>query len=484
MAVDTAHEREQALRGLREALGDAIVLDQEVRESFRTDFGRLVFRTPGAVARCRDAAEVAQVVRWCREHGVPLVGRGQGHTQTGQSTTDGGVLLDTSALRTLHEIDEEGLAVTCDGGVVWRDLVQALAPRGLVPPTLTNNLGVTVAGTLSVAGLGVASFRHGAQVDNALELEVVTGAGEIVRCSPQENRELYDLVRSGLSQFGIITRARLRLRRAKPRVRKHYLLYDDLGALMRDVEHAMRPGNDVLHTVESWCVPCFQGARKIGEGMELGVGMQTFAEWFYPLHVTEELDPGEEPHDAELLSRFTPYRKVHVEEFTQLEFCERLQPLFQLWERSGYAEMAHPWMETILPWDRAREYIEYVLSNLPPQALGPGGHILLWPSRGDTSTAPLFMHPGGEMVMGWGILPGVPERFLEQALAQLDMASELSLGYGAKRYLSGYVTFDSEERWAAHFGDRWPGMVAAKRRYDPDGILAPGFITWPDDTPR
>lgn len=478
MAVHSPPTSTYDLAGLADELGDRIVLDLAERERFRTDFGKITFNIPGAVARCRDAAEVAKVVRWCREHGVPIVGRGQGHTQTGQSTTDGGVLIDTSSMATIHEVDEDALTVTCGAGLVWRDLVHHVVPRGLVPPTLTNNLGVTVGGTLSVAGLGVASFRYGAQVDNVLELEVVAGTGEIFRCSPDENRDLFDVVRSGLSQFGIITRAKLRLRRCKPRVRKHYLLYDDLGALMRDVERAMAPGHDVVHTIESWCTPCFQGAKKIGEGMDLGVGMQTFAYWMYPLHVTEELDEGEEPHDEELLSLFSPYRRLEVSEFTQLEFCERLVPLFQLWDRSGYSDMAHPWMETILPWDRAQEYIELALSQLPPQALGPGGHILLWPSRGDTSEAPLFMHPGGEMVMGWGILPGVPEAFLPQALASLDMASELSIGYGGKRYLSGYITFDSEERWAAHFGDRWPQVKAAKRKYDPDGILAPGFVVY------
>lgn len=481
MAVlHTAGAREQALDGLKERFGDRILLDREVRQGFETDFGKIVFRTPGAVARCRNAGELAELVRSCREAGLPVVGRGQGHTQTGQSTTEGGVVVDTSSMAEIGAVDEEALTVDCGGGVVWRDLVAHLVPQGFVPRVLTNNLGVTIGGTLSVAGLGVASFRYGAQVDNVVELEVVTGAGEVVVCSPERERELFDVVRSGLSQFGIITRARLKLRRSKPRVRKHYLLYDDLGALMRDVERAMAPGNDVLHTVESWCVPCFQGAKKIGEGMELGVGMQTFAEWFYPLHVTQELDPGEEPDDAALLAPFSPYRKVHVDEFTQLEFCERLQPLFQLWDRSGYSQMAHPWMETVLPWERAREFIEFALSSLPPQALGPGGHILLWPSRGDVSSTPLFMHPEGEMVMGWGILPGVPERFLAQALAQLDMASELSIGYGGKRYLSGYITFDTVEKWAAHFGDRWPAMVAAKKRYDPDGILNPGFIVWPE----
>src|SRR5688500_317919 len=111
-------------------------------------------------------------------------------------------------MQRIHEIDEQGLTATVDGGVVWRDLVAEVVPRGFVPPVLTNNLGVSVAGTTSVAGLGVASFRYGTQADNAVELEVVTGTGEVVTCSRERNAELFDVVRCGLGQFGIITKVK------------------------------------------------------------------------------------------------------------------------------------------------------------------------------------------------------------------------------------------------------------------------------------
>jgi len=449
-----------------------------VRALFRSDFGRLVDRLPGAVARCTSAEEVAEVIRFCRERGIPVVPRGQAHTQSGQATTAGGVLLDTSAMQTIHEVDVAGETATCDAGVVWRDLVDATLAHGMVPRVLTNNLGVTLGGTLSMAGLGVASFRYGSQADNALELQVVTGTGEVVTCSREENRELFDVVRCGLGQFGIITRARVRLRRCKPRVRKFYLVYDDLATLMEDLPGIMRPDNQTFSSLESWCTPCLQGIKKIGEGMELGEGMQTFAYWLYPLHLTVELDPGEEIDAAQALAGLRYYRHLHTEDYTQHEFANRMDPVFELWRRSGYWDMPHPWMETTLPWDTARDFIEQVLSITPPQALGPGGHILLWPAYTPPSDVPLFMHPAGEFVMGWGILPGVPRAFLERGLAQLDMASELSITFGGKRYLSGYITFDTAERWAQHFGDQWPRVCEAKRRFDPNGILAPGFIQY------
>jgi cytokinin dehydrogenase len=85
------------------------------------------------------------------------------------------------------------------------------------------------------------------------------------------------------------------------------------------------------------------------------------------------------------------------------------------------------------------------------------------------------MRPGGENLIGFGILPAVPPRFWPMVRPLLDNASRMSVLMGGKRYLSGHVDFTPEE-WQAHFGERWAPFVAAKRRYDPDGILNRGFV--------
>ncbi|MEM6794004.1 MAG: FAD-binding protein [Acidobacteriota bacterium] len=474
----TTHPISDAVQGLADLLGDRIVLDLDERKKFETDFGMVVFNVPGAVAKCRNSQEVAEVVRYCREHGVPIVGRGQGHTQTGQSTTQGGVVVDTEAMQVIHEINTEELWADCDAGVVWRDLVMKSVPLGYVPPVLTNNLGVSIAGTTSVAGLGVASYRYGTQADNAIEFEIVTGTGEILRCSSDENRELYDAARCGLSQFGIITRVKTRLRPCKQKIRMYHLLYDDLGDFMKDAEAIMKP-DPRFSSLESRCAPCPIFMKRIGDGLKLREGAQLYAYWTYPMFLTVEYSEGEEPNDEELLEGLCFHRHLRTDEYTMLEFCRRLEPVFEIWDNSGNWEMAHPWVESVLPWDKAQEFIEFALDNLPPQSLGPAGHILLWPSRADTSKVPFFKHPGGEFVMGWGVLPAVPPKFLDMALEQLDMVSELSIGYGGKRYLSGYITFDKVEDWKNHFGEEtWAQFCAAKKKYDPDGIMAPGFITY------
>jgi FAD/FMN-containing dehydrogenase len=458
----------QQIQELQKLLPGKVHTDGASLQEKSSDFGRMIRRTPGAVVRPGSADDVAAVVRFARASRIPVATRGEAHTQSGQATTEGGILLDLTALSRLGEIDPAGPSVTAEAGVRWMDLVAATAPRGFIPPVLTNNLGVTVGGTLSVAGLGVASYRYGAQADNVLELEVVTGAGDRVVCSAETEREVFDAARSGLGQFVVITRATLKLRPCRQMTRTYFLLYDDLPTLMKDSEVVME--SDRFHYLESWCVPCPQGFRKV-EG-----DFQPFAEWFYPLHLTVEFDAGSPPDDAALLSGLRFYRRSHVGDRTIAEFSNRLEPLFAVWRRSGYWANAHPWMETILPWPTAAPYIQRVLAQLPPTLLG-GGHVLLWPCKGTTSTVPLFRFPKGKYVMGFGILPGLPPEVIGAARARLNLASDASVAAGGNRYLSGLIEFD-RPRWKQHFGETWPRILALKKKLDPDGILNPGFLDY------
>jgi len=459
----------------REIQGQVLV-DDAARQAAATDFGRVVTRVPGAVVRPASAEDVARVVRFAGGHGLGVATRGAGHSQTGQSLSEH-IVLDMTALGGLLKVAADGQSAVCQGGLTWRSLVEQLAPQELSPPVLTNNLDVTIGGTLSTGGLGVASWRRGTQADNCLELEVVTGAGEIVRCSADQNRDLFDAVRAGMGQFGVITEATLKLRRHQPRVRTYYLLYDDLTTLLGDLQSLM--ADERFDYLESWCVGCPQGFKKTGGAR------QAFAQWFYPLHATIEIAgeiagkipaQGASAAPVDKLQGLKFYKHVHTEDNPTAEFFARLDNLFALWKRGGFWDYAHPWMECVLPWQASAFYIAQVLQNLPPQAVA-GGHILLWPARGDASSVPLFMRPASDLMMGFGILPAVPAKFLDEVLPRLNQASNASMMMGGKRYLSGWIAFDHTQ-WKAHYGDRWPSVVALKKKFDPQGVLNPGFVKY------
>lgn len=443
-----------------------VLTDEASREAVSTDFGRLVVRKPQAVVRPASAEDVARVVKFALRHHLTLSTRGGGHSQTGQSLSSG-ILLEMTSLAELRQVDERAGVAVCQAGLTWRSLVEQLAPRQVSPPVLTNNLDVTIGGTLSTAGLGVASWRLGTQADNCLALEVVTGAGEIVRCSPEENRELFDAVRAGMGQFAVITEAILKVRRHMPKVRTFYLLYDDLTAILEDLKTLMT--EERFDYLESWCAPLAQGF-KTARGQR-----QAFAQWFFPLQATCEFDEAA-PEAAAKLKGLKLYRHTHTEDVGIVEFFSRLDAVFALWKRGGFWDYAHPWMECVLPWKTTPMYLNQLLANLPPQVV-VGGHILMWPARGDASSVPLFMRPKGDFVMGFGILPAIRKDLVEEALPRLNMASAASMMMGASRYLSGWIAFDPLQ-WRAHYGEQWPTVVALKKKYDPQGVLNPGFINY------
>ena len=450
------------------ALGIAgqVLTYESVRTSAATDFGRVITRTPAVVVRPACTEDVACVLKFASHRSLAVSTRGAGHSQAGQSLSEQ-IVLDITSLSRITSVDEVSHTVVCQGGVMWRALVGHLARLRLSPPVLTNNLDVTVGGTLSTAGLGVASWQHGTQADNCVELEVVTGEGERVRCSHETHREVFDAVRGGMGQFGVITEARLKLRPHQPGFRSFYLLYDDLAALVDDCRLLMK--EERFDYLEAWCAPCPQGFKSVA------AERQAFAQWFYPLHATIEGDwPSPLVAAPEKLQGLRFYKHVHTEGGDIQDFFRRLDPLFALWKRGGFWDYAHPWMECVLPWQSTPFYITQVLQNMPPQAVA-GGHILLWPARGNASTVPLFMRPASEYLMGFGILPAVPRPFLEEALPRLKQASRAATLVGGKRYLSGWVDFDAAE-WKAHYGDLWPSVVGLKRRYDPKGILNPYLL--------
>jgi cytokinin dehydrogenase len=450
---------------LAQEISGRVLSDDAAREAVATDFGRIIVRRPQVVVCPASAEDVARVVKFAARNSLQVATRGGGHSQTGQSLSDQ-IVLDMTSLNQVTRVAEDG--VTAQAGIKWRALVEHLTPQRLSPPVLTNNLDVTVGGTLSMGGLGVGSWRHGTQADNCLKLEVVTGGGEIVRCSPRQNRDLFDAARCGVGQFGVITEAVLKVRRHGPRFRSFYLLYDDLAALLDDLTTVMKDAR--FDYLESWCVPCPQGFKKVA-GQR-----QPFARWFFPLHATVETEEEVAPEAAEKLAGLKFYKHVHTEDGEIGEFFTRLDNLFALWKRGGFWDYAHPWMECVLPWQTTAMYISQVLANLPPQAL-VGGHILLWPALGTASRAPLFMRPQGEFLMGFGILPAVPPAFVDEVLPRLNMASQASSLMGGKRYLSGWINFD-HAAWKAHFGEQWPAVAAAKRKFDPQGILNPGFVKY------
>nr|CAD1826155.1 unnamed protein product [Ananas comosus var. bracteatus] len=155
------------------------------------DFGGIVRARPAAVLRPSAADDVARAVRAAARSGaraLTVAARGNGHSVAGQAMAAGGLVLDMRALGPrMHLVSCGGGGLYADvgGGALWGEvLAWGVANCGMAPASWTDYLRLTVGGTLSNGGISGQTFRHGPQISNVAELEIVTADGDSHVCSP------------------------------------------------------------------------------------------------------------------------------------------------------------------------------------------------------------------------------------------------------------------------------------------------------------
>ena len=206
--------------------------DEATRRAAADDFGHLVQRAPEAVLFAASRDDVAKTIRWAGRRGLKFAARGNGHSTFGRSQVEHGVVADMSRLRNIGAV--EGDRIVVEAGAKWSEVLDVTLAQGLTPPVLTDYLELSVGGTLVVGGVGGTTSAFGVQADNVIEIEVVTGTGETIACSAERHPHLFDAVRAGLGQVGVVTQATLELVQAPQSVRRFLLAYPDLGTMLAD----------------------------------------------------------------------------------------------------------------------------------------------------------------------------------------------------------------------------------------------------------
>ncbi len=201
---DRGQVRSRSLEGLRERFRGAVVgPEDETYEETRRIWNGAITKRPGAIARCRDAADVADAIRWARERDIEIAVRGGGHGVAGTALTEGGLVVDCSPMKRIG-VDPAARTVKVEPGVLLGELCAATQRFGLVVPSgIVSHTGV--AGLTLGGGIGWLMRRFGLTCDNLIEADVVTADGATVRATETENRDLLWGLRGGGGNFGIVT---------------------------------------------------------------------------------------------------------------------------------------------------------------------------------------------------------------------------------------------------------------------------------------
>jgi FAD/FMN-containing dehydrogenase len=203
-----------------------------------TLFNSMIERRPRLVARCAAPDDVIASLAFARRHGLEIAVRAGGHSVTGRSLCDDGLVLDLRCMRDV-DVDSERRVARVGGGATWADVDRATQARGLA--TTGGRVSTTGVGGLTLGGgSGWLERKHALACDNLVAAELVTAEGELVRASMDENPELLWALRGGGGNFGVVTALEFRLHPVGPEVMAGLVLHPaergrDLLRLFRDV---------------------------------------------------------------------------------------------------------------------------------------------------------------------------------------------------------------------------------------------------------
>ncbi len=155
-----------------------------------------------------------------------------------QRTAAAGPGLDVSGLSGVIAIDPTALTADVQGMCTYEDLVAETLQFGLIPYVVPQLRTITLGGAVSGLGIEATSFRNGLPHESVLELDVLTGTGEVVTCSPDEHADLFATFPNSYGSLGYATRLRIKLEQVPAYVALRHVRFhetDKLAAAISEI---------------------------------------------------------------------------------------------------------------------------------------------------------------------------------------------------------------------------------------------------------
>ena len=407
----------------------------------------LIDKRPGLIARCQGTADVADAVKFGREHGMEISVRGGGHNVAGRAVTEGGLMVDLSPMRGIH-VDPGSGTARAQGGVTWGEYDRATQLYGLASTggtvSTTGIAGLTLGG-----GVGWLMGAYGMAIDTLRSVELVTADAEVMVVDQDREPDLFWAVRGGGGNFGVASWFEY----------ETHPLTDVLGGL---VVYPLAQANAVLDAyreVTSDCpdelaVACALVHAPDGSGAKIVAPVVCHIG--DPKRAEKDIQPLRES-GTPLLDAIQPMPYPIVNTLLDDGFPRGAR---YYWKSAFFKELDQGAMDVMVA---ALESSPSIMSGMLIEHFH--GHV--------TRVAPndtAFPHrqPGYSLVLvaQWTD-PGADE-------ANINWARETfrALGpYMANAFYVNYLDNDDTDRVRAAYGPNWERLVQLKTRYDPENVF-------------
>ncbi len=261
--------REEIVAALRSIVpGEGVIAGEREMRPFESDGLTAYKQLPLVVVLPSTTQQVAQVLRYCHDHGIKVVPRGAGTSLSGGALPlEDGVLLGMSKFSRIREIDFDNRVAVVEPGVTNLGISNAVAHRGFYyAPDPSSQIACTIGGNIAENSGGVHCLKYGMTTNNVLGLEMVLMTGEILRIGGRHldsgGYDLLGVITGSEGLLGVVTEITVRILK-KPETARALLIgfssSEDAGACVgRIIGAGIIPGGmemmdrPAIHAVEQF----------------------------------------------------------------------------------------------------------------------------------------------------------------------------------------------------------------------------------------
>jgi FAD/FMN-containing dehydrogenase len=400
--------------------------------------------------------------------------------------------LDVGALHSVLSVDPAARLADVQGMTTYEDLVDATLPHGLMPTVVPQLKTITLGGAVTGLGIESTSFRNGLPHEAVRELEVLTGAGEVVLATPDgPHADLFRAFPNSYGTLGYALRLLIELEPVRPYVHLRHLRFGDvtaltdaLGGILAARAHGGEPvdfldgtvfaADEMYLTLGSWADRAPSTSDYTGQRIyyrSLQSRREDFltvrdylwrwdTDWFWCSRAFGAQHPR--------IRRVWPKRWLRSDVYWKLiQFEDRWHVAARLDRRRGKPPQERVVQDVEIPLARTADFLGWFLRELPirPFWLCP---VRLRAGAGDGPPWPLYPLAPGEDYVNVGFWSTVP---IEPGARDGDAnrrVEDAVTAHGGHKSLYSDAYYDEDRFWSLYGGAAYRD---AKERYDPDGRL-------------
>jgi FAD/FMN-containing dehydrogenase len=395
--------------------------------------------------------------------------------------------LDVSAFGDVLEVDADARTADVGGMTTYERLVDATLPHGLMPMVVPQLKTITLGG--AVAGLGIesSSFRTGMPHESVLEMEILTGGGEVVLARPDnEHRELFYGFPNSYGTLGYALRLKIELEPVRPTVALRHLPFTDAkscAAAIEEICASREHAGEAVDFVDGTVFSAGELYLTLGRFAEAGATSDYTGQRVYYRSIRERTTDRLSTRDYiwrwdtdwfwcskalgvqnPVVRRLWPRRYLRSDVYRRLVALDRRYRLSDKVAAVLRAPAREPVIQDVeVPVDRLADFLDFFHAEI---GISP---VWLCPVRlRDKRTWPLYRMDPETLFVNVGfwatvpLEPGEPDsthnRLIERTVTEL----------GGHKSLYSTSYFGEDEFWTLYNGKAYREL---KNSYDPQGRL-------------